>query len=216
MKRILEPEYMDSVEEASSYSTMDNSAANRSFVEAVQAAGGTQGRLLDIGTGPGEIPILLAQENPELQITAFDAAEEMLKLAEQQISAAGFSERIEVRQGDAKNMPFEAKSFDVVVSNTILHHIPEPIDLLSEAGRVLGPGGVLVIRDLFRPESEEEAWRLVEEHAADGSDEHRRMLFDSLHAALTLDEARNLVRSAGLGSASVEMTSDRHYTIVLS
>jgi len=53
-------------------------------------------------------------------------------------------------------------------------------------------------------------------HAGDGSDSHRRMLFDSLHAALTLEEARELVLAAGLGEASVEMTSDRHYTIVLS
>lgn len=216
MNRILEPEYMDSVEEAASYSTMDNSAANSSFVAAVAAAGGTEGNLLDIGTGPGDIPILLAQQHQGLQVTAFDAAEEMLKLAEEKVASTGLSKRIEVRQGDAKKMPFPENHFDVVISNTILHHIPEPIKLLEEARRVLKPAGVLVIRDLFRPESEAEAWRLVELHAGEGSEQQRRMLFDSLHAALTLEEARDLANAAGLSAASVEMTSDRHYTIVLS
>ena len=40
------------------------------------------------------------------------------------------------------------------------------------------------------------------------------MLFDSLHAALTLEEARDAARAAGMDGAEVEMTSDRHYTIV--
>lgn len=206
---------MDSIEEAASYGDMDNSAANQSFVEAVLAAGGTHGRALDIGTGPGDIPVLLAQKAEQLQIVAIDAAEEMLKLARSRVSAAGLTDRIELRQIDAKSLPFADGEFDLVISNTILHHIPEPIDLLRESRRMLARSGKLIIRDLYRPESEAEAWRLVDLHAGNGSEAHRRLLFDSLHAALTLEEARALVTEAGLDRASVEMTSDRHYTIVL-
>lgn len=216
MQRILEPEYMDSLEEASSYASMDHSTANQSFVDAVLVAGGSHGRALDIGTGPGDIPILLAQSTTQLQITAIDAAEEMLELARERVSAANLDDRILLRQGDAKALPFEDAEFDLIISNTILHHIPKPLDLLRESRRVLKPSGVLVIRDLCRPESEVRAQRLVDLYAANGSESHRRMLFDSLRASLTLEEARAVVASARLGGASVEMTSDRHYTIVLN
>ena len=101
-----------------------------------------------------------------------------------------------------------------MISNTILHHIPEPLFFLEEAARVRKPGGVLVIRDLYRPETEEQAHELVRLHASTATADQQKMLFDSLHAGLTLDEARAMVAEVGMTGASVEMTSDRHYTIV--
>ena len=72
---------------------------------------------------------------------------------------------------------------------------------------------MLLIRDLYRPPTEADAWALVDEHAAGATEAQRQLLFDSLHAALTLNEARALVTAAGMTSATTEMTSDRHYTI---
>lgn len=212
MERILEPEYMDTPEETEGYDAMDHTAANRSFVDDLFAVRTDQRRFLDLGTGPGHIPILVAQEHPEVHVVGVDAAETMLELARKKVAAAGLSERIELQNADVKSMPIADGAFDAVFSNTILHHIPEPIEFLREAWRVCD--GLLFIRDLFRPETEDEAWQLVNLHAEGANDQQRRLFYDSLHAALTLDEARETVAAAGMAHAAVEMTSDRHYTIV--
>jgi ubiquinone/menaquinone biosynthesis C-methylase UbiE len=213
MERILEPEYMDTEEEAQSYEAMDHAEANESVTSRFLELGGGDGLTLDIGTGPGDIPILLAERKPAGRYVAVDAAAEMLKLAKAKVSDSGLTARIVLHQVDAKQLPYPTHSFDAVFSNTILHHIPTPIDLLREAWRVLRPGGVLLIRDLYRPPTEADAWALVDKHAAGATETQRRLLFDSLHAALTLAEAEELVAAAEMTGATVEMTSDRHYTI---
>jgi ubiquinone/menaquinone biosynthesis C-methylase UbiE len=213
MKRILEPEYMDTVEEAESYQGMDHSAANQSLADRFHAIGGGRGLVLDIGTGPGDIPVLLTREALGLSLVAVDAAREMLRLARRSIESANLTGRIALHCADAKRLPYSSDVFDGVYSNTILHHIPEPTQLLAEAWRVLKPGGVLLIRDLYRPDSEKEAWRLVDLHAAGADKAQRQLLFDSLHAALTVEEAREAVHRAGIRGARVEMSSDRHYTV---
>jgi ubiquinone/menaquinone biosynthesis C-methylase UbiE len=215
MQRILEPEYMDTAQEAEVYAAMDHGDANRSFVARAIELGAGKGQVLDVGTGPGDIPILLAHQAPEAEIVAIDAAEHMLVVARRRVADAGVEKRITLRRADAKDLPFEDESFDAVISNTILHHIPEPVMLLREAYRVLQPYGVLCIRDLCRPASEKEAWALVDRHARGATDEQQKLLFDSLRASLTLEEARAAVDAAGIPGATVEMSSDRHYTIEL-
>lgn len=215
MQRILEPEYMDTAQEAEVYAAMDHGEANRAFVVRAIELGAGKGQVLDIGTGPGDIPVLFAQQAPEAEIVAIDAAEHMLVVARGRVADAGLESRVSLRRADAKDLPFEDESFDAVISNTILHHIPEPVMLLREAYRVLQPYGVLCIRDLCRPATEEEAWALVDRYAKGATDGQRKMLFDSLRASLTLDEARAAVEAAGIPGATVEMSSDRHYTIEL-
>mgnify|MGYP000035339191 CR=1 FL=1 len=68
------------------------------------------------------------------------------------------------------------------------------------------------MRDLLRPSSEEEVQRLVETYAA-GANAHQQMMFaNSLRAALSLEEVREMVRSLGFAASSVNQTSDRHWT----
>jgi len=214
MDRILEPEYMDTIEEATEYDAMDHASANRAVVDGLVAAGAS-GRALDLGTGPGDIPILLARETPAItHITALDAAEEMLSLARRKVAAAGLADRIAPTQGDVKALAFGDGHFDVVFSNTILHHIPEPRDMLREAWRVVAPGGLLWIRDLYRPPTEDVARALVAQYVGEGTPRQQQLFFDSLHAALTLDEARQTAAESGIDNAELAMTSDRHYTLV--
>jgi ubiquinone/menaquinone biosynthesis C-methylase UbiE len=214
MQRTLEPEYMDTPEEACGYEAMDHTDANESAVSRFLAIGGQHcRRIIDLGTGPGDIPILLAQRLPTTDITGIDAAEEMLKLARPKAARHGLTDRVRFEQADVKALPHADASFDGVFSNTILHHIPDPLLFLQQARRVLQPGGVLLIRDLFRPASESEAQRLVDLYAADCNAYQRQLFYQSFCAALTLDEARQCASDAGLTGATVEMSSDRHYTI---
>ena len=111
-------------------------------------------------------------------------------------------------------MNFEQDMFDCVISNSIIHHIPQPRLVLQEAIRVARPGGLLFFRDLMRPESGEEVSRLVEMYAGDESPHQKQMFDDSLRAALSLEEIREMVTNLGFQGDSVQATSDRHWTWV--
>jgi ubiquinone/menaquinone biosynthesis C-methylase UbiE len=102
--------------------------------------------------------------------------------------------------------------FDTVMSNSIIHHIPEPMTALREAVRVAKRGGVLFFRDLLRPADAVTLAQLVDAYAGGANDQQRRMFADSLHAALTLEEVRELVEDLGLQAEGVQATSDRHWT----
>jgi ubiquinone/menaquinone biosynthesis C-methylase UbiE len=146
-------------------------------------------------------------------VTAIDLAEEMLKLARRNVDRAGLAERIELVQVDSKALPFADGSFDVVMSNSIVHHIPEPIDCLKEMWRVLPPGGILFVRDLYRPASSEAVEALVAQYAGNESPRQQQLFRQSFHAALTVEEISSLAHACGLTRFNCRMTSDRHWTL---
>jgi ubiquinone/menaquinone biosynthesis C-methylase UbiE len=217
MHRVLEPEYMDTVDEAQSYASMDHSTVNGLFVDRFLALGGGACRkVIDLGTGPGDIPFLLARRSSIPTILGVDAAETMLQLARPAAIRAGLDARVTFARADVKALPYPEGAFDGVFSNTILHHIPEPVVFVREAARVLQKGGVLLIRDLYRPSDLAEAKRLVALHAGSAPKDHQQLLLQSLCAALTLDEAVQVAKAAGIGHAKVAMNSDRHYSIEIA
>ncbi|MEM6257487.1 MAG: methyltransferase domain-containing protein [Planctomycetota bacterium] len=218
LERRLEPEVMDDPVEAAAYQAMDHTQANEAFVLRLLELLGSEptGAALDLGTGPGDIPILLCGRAPLLRITAIDLAQSMLNLAGTKIQSAGLADRIGLHLADVKRLPFADSAFDIVFSNTILHHIPEPAEMLREAGRVLRPGGVLLIRDLFRPPDRATLDRLVDHHAGNATAEQQRLFAESLHAALTPDELAVLAEQEGLGAAQIVLDTDRHMSLQMA
>ncbi len=216
LKRVLEPEVMDSSEEAHDYNNMDHSQVNTLFVDDLRRFAVSQGRViqqvLDLGTGTALIPIELIRHESDCQVTAIDMANYMLQLARENVQQAGFSDRISLQRVDAKAMPFDDASFDCSMSNSIIHHIPDPAQCLRELVRVTSPGGLVFVRDLLRPDSDDEVKQLVETYAGEENDHARQMFDDSLRAALSLDEIRDLVADMGFAGASVAASSDRHWT----
>ena len=212
MQRELEPEVMDTPEEASEYDAMDHTEANTAFVDRLIALGG-RGRMLDIGTGPGHIPLLVCERVPDCHVVAVDLAEHMLAYARRHVAASPHASRIELVKADAKGLAFPDGSFDTVFSNTILHHIPEPEAFVAEAARVVAPGGLLLIRDLYRPPTPARAQELVRTHAAGATPSQAELFRASLHAALTPDELAALVRRLPLPSASISIDGDRHMSL---
>ncbi len=221
LPRILEPEVMDTADEAVDYDSMDHSTVNRVFVNdflAVARRGeredhGKRSRVLDAGTGTAQIPIELCRRSDRWTVTAIDLAAEMLKVAKTNIESAGLAERIELQLVDSKRLPGDDGSFDAVMSNSIVHHIPEPIDVFAEFQRVLKPGGLLFVRDLLRPPDEATLESLVRQYAGDENERQRRMFRDSLHAALTIDEVRSILAEIGISPDSASQTTDRHWTL---
>ncbi len=236
LNRILEPEVMDSADEAADYDAMDHSEVNRHFVDDLiasiansefriqnsQTASSTDDfsfcilnsalDILDLGTGTALIPIELCKKFPDCRVMAADAAVSMLEVARYNVEVNSLTERIELAHVDAKDLLFGDAMFDVVMSNSIIHHIPAPIHVLREAVRVTKPGGLLFFRDLLRPSTESELQHLVTTYTAGANDHQQRMFSESLHAALLLDEIRGLVTSLGFVADSVQQTTDRHWT----
>ncbi len=212
LQRVLEPECMDSEQEALDYDAMDHSQVNLQFVADLLASGTLDGEALDLGTGTAQIPIALCQQHPSIRVMAVDLSVSMLDLARANVEVAGLTDRIALDCLDSKTLPYEEGRFPVVMSNSIVHHIPQPSTALLEAWRVTQPGGRLFFRDLLRPASEAEVQHLVDTYAA-GCNEHQRKLFDdSLRAALTVTEMRALVAELGGDPQSVQQTTDRHWT----
>jgi ubiquinone/menaquinone biosynthesis C-methylase UbiE len=214
LARILEPELMDSEEEAVDYDSMDHAEVNRRFVADLIHSGADLRDVLDLGTGTAQIPIELCNATEDARITGADAAAHMLLVGRANVAGADLPDRIELQRVDAKQLPYAAGRFSTVMSNSIVHHIPEPRVVLEEALRVCAPGGTLFFRDLMRPEEEQLLDELVATYATEANSHQRQMFRDSLHAALTLAEIRELVASLGFNPESVTATSDRHWTWV--
>ncbi len=214
MERVLEREYMDTEEESYDYDSMDHAEVNAAFVERLNELGG-HGRVIDLGTGPGQIAIAIAESSDNYRVVGVDAAATMLAIAEKRRSASTAADRIEFHQGNATSLDFTDASFDTVVSNTVLHHIPHPVELLAEARRLLKPGGVLLIRDLFRPESPESVSELVKAHGDEQSKLSLELFRASLHASLTQKELRAAALEAGFEAFEITQDTDRHMSLQL-
>lgn len=221
LQRVLETEWMDSPQEAADYDAMDHGEVNRIFVadlleawHATGMAGTSPGVILDLGTGTVQIPIELCKRWPAARVLAIDAARHMLRIGRLNVRAAGLAEQIELAQVDAKRLPYRDCAFRLVISNSIVHHIAEPACVLREAWRVTAPGGLMFFRDLFRPAHEAMLRHLVETYAAGANAHQQQMLADSLRAALSVEEVRQLAVALGLPPGTVHPTSDRHWTLV--
>ncbi len=214
MPRQCEPELMDDPAEARAYAQADFHEPNQAFVDRLLqlTAGLEAAAALELGTGPGDIPVRVLRRHPGWQVTAVDASEAMLELARPVVERAGLADRLRLLQADAKATALPAASFDVIFSNSILHHLPEPGPLWAEIRRVGRPGAVVFLRDLARPRSEKHARDLVNHYAMHESPLLQQEFYRSLLAAFTVGEVRRQLEQAGL-ELQVEMVTDRHLDV---
>jgi ubiquinone/menaquinone biosynthesis C-methylase UbiE len=212
LARVLEPEVMDTQAEARDYDAMDHQAVNELFVSDFLKIWDGGVPILDVGTGTAQIPIALCQASAGARVVAIDLADEMLRLGRLNVRREGLEDRITLELRDAKRLPYHEATFAAVISNSIIHHIPEPLYVVREIVRVLAPDGALLVRDLLRPTDMESLEHLVRTYAGDANAHQQKLFAESLHAALTLDEARRLVTAVGWDPDNVRQTSDRHWT----
>lgn len=213
LPRELEPEVMDTIDEALTYDAMDHRAVNRAFAADALSLRPNARRILDVGTGTGLIAIVIATRAPLATVTGVDLSEEMLRVAARNVARARLLGRVALARVDAKTMPYRQGDFDLVVSNSVAHHVPDPRMLFAEIARIAGESGAVFVRDLARPSSAEELDALVARHASHERAAAREQFRASLHAALTPEEVSVLAAEAGLKDARVSKTSDRHWTL---
>lgn len=216
LKRVLEPEVMDTPEEANDYNDMDHSQVNEVFVQDMLAFASENdvelGDVLDMGTGTALIPIELCQKHEDCRVMAIDMAVNMLDLARYNIELEGLIDRITLAQVDAKEMPYQDSMFKTVMSNSIIHHIPEPIECVREVVRVTATGGIIFFRDLLRPDTDEAVKQIVQQYTGQENEHSQQMFDDSLRAALSVEEVRAIATEFGFAAETVQQTTDRHWT----
>ena len=122
----------------------------KKVVKMVQAA--KPETILDIATGTGDLAIQLAQ-NTNAKITGFDLSAGMLEVGRKKVADLNLSNRIEMIQGDAENMPFADNSFDCITVAFGVRNFENLSKGLDDIYRVLKPGGKFIILEFSQPES---------------------------------------------------------------
>jgi hypothetical protein len=129
------------------------------------------------------------------------------------VTAAGLAARIRLLCARLPGIERPAAGYDAVISNSLAHHLPEPAMLWREVARLGAAGAPVLVTDLHRPESAEQAREIVETYSGSEPDVLKRDFFQSLCAAFTLSEVHRQLAEAGLDGFRVEMISDRHWAV---
>lgn len=111
------------------------------------------GKTLEVAVGTG---LNLALYSEEVALTGLDLSPEMLAFARERSAELG--RVIDLREGDAHDLPFENDSFDTIVCTYSLCNIPDPQLAVNEMKRVLKSGGQLILVDHIRAASRPILW----------------------------------------------------------
>jgi 2-polyprenyl-3-methyl-5-hydroxy-6-metoxy-1,4-benzoquinol methylase len=215
MQRVLEPELMDDPEQALAYARADFNEINQLFVQQFLEAHADfqSGHVLDLGCGPADIPIRLLRALPGCRVTAVDASQAMIRLAQEAVGAAGLGEKISLRCERFQTLSLDEPA-DAVVSNSLVHHVPNPLQFWYRVKQLTRPGGTVLVMDLLRPESHEAARALVDQYAANEPAILQRDFYLSLLAALTEDEVAAHLAELNLSRLFVDVVDDRHWVVM--
>jgi ubiquinone/menaquinone biosynthesis C-methylase UbiE len=201
-----EPEVMGDAEEVEAYASAATQAyldaLDNTLVEQVLSLGCTSGWLLDIGTGPGAIPLKIARRLADLRVVGIDCSANMVRAARRAAVEQGLAERVLFFVADANHLCFRDAAFDLVLSNSLLHHLQNPVAVLNEMARVAKPTGVLLLRDLRRPSRL--TFRVhVGWYGRHYSGLMKKLYVDSVRASYTGEELGELLRHSALTDARI-------------
>jgi len=217
MKRIPEPELMDSDEQARAYAAADFSEAHQSYVTLFHETfprRPARATVLDLGCGAADVVIRFAEANPRCTFHALDGSAAMLKYARKALRGRpNLVRRIKLAQAIIPEASLPRKSYDVILSSNFLHHLHEPQALWQTIRRYAKRGTLVFVTDLFRPPNRVAAKRLVERYAAAEPAILQRDFLNSLLASFTVEEVREQLIQAQLGHLRIEVISDRHMMI---
>ena len=167
-------------------------------------------RILDLGCGPGDFSRRLAKAFPDAEIVGVDGAANMLKRAADESEKDGL--RISWVQALLHEFA-DPDGFDLVFSNSLLHHLHHPEQLWASVKSLTRNDGWVHISDLRRPASRTQAEWMVKTYSADEPEVLRRDFFHSLCAAFTPEEIAEQCKTAALDELTVEPFGDRHVLV---
>jgi len=214
MERQLEPELMDDPYQAQVYANADFAEENQGFVDRFLPMSDhvPAGHVVDIGCGPGDIPIRMARTYSALCLTGIDASSPMIALAEQAVREAGLATRISFITKRFQDVVL-SEAADAVIANSLLHHVPNPLSFWYAVKTMANPGAPVLVMDLRRPESSQDAQRLVDQYAGEEPEQLRHDFYHSLLAAFTEDEVSAQLAESNLSCLRLEVLDDRHWIV---
>jgi ubiquinone/menaquinone biosynthesis C-methylase UbiE len=216
MKRRPEPELMDSEAQTLAYAEADFNESNSLFTERFLARFHelpATGRMADLGCGPGDITIRLAHALPGWEVTGLDAGPNMLTHARRRLAAEGLAQRVRFQLAYLPDPSLPAGAWNAVVSNSLLHHLPNPGVLWESVARLGAAGAAVQVMDLMRPDSEQQAQALVDTYAAAAPAILQEDFYNSLLAAYRPEEVGDQLEQAGLDHLIIQTASDRHWIV---
>lgn len=218
MKRIPEAELMNDQAQVQAYAMADFAEPHQAFIGHLlhrqpRVAQLSEGWALDLGCGPADISRRFALACPALQVDAVDAAGQMIVMAEYLNRQHGLQDRIHLHTCAIDEMTSRQGGYQVIFSNSLLHHLHNPMDLWDAVKRLGTTETSVFIMDLIRPNHPDEAHRLVENYAHDEPQILRDDFFHSLCAAYRIDEIRQQLMQAKLNTLQIQSVSDRHMII---
>lgn len=217
MHRVPEPELMDSREQVDAYAAADFSEPNQRFATTLlSAVTEAEAMVLDLGCGPADICLLLLAARPQWRVVGVDAGANMLAAARANFANRPEAERMELVLA---HLPFAAvpghehSHFDVISSNSLLHHLSDPMSLWQAIAAIAQPGTHIQVMDLMRPDTEAQAKQLLKDHAGSASPVLQADFYNSLKAAWRVEEVQEQLAAAGLSELSVDAVSNRHWMV---
>ena len=152
---------------------------------------GRMPRVLDVACGTGILLKKLLAQVPDLEVYGLDASADMLAQAQAALQGQPnvHLKRMQIGRGITLNLPYAQEHFDLIMCTNALHDMPGTVALLAELGKLLTPGGQLVVED-FAPRQPRLFWVVFEWFLQKIEGNH-------VHA-YTLKEARSLCEQAGL------------------
>ena len=214
MKRVLEAELMEDAAQVKAYAEADFEIPHSQFIDRLRAfinEPDFSGTALDLGCGPGDISCRFARAYPLARVHAIDGSLAMINYGKLVMPEA-LARRIDFIHGLLPDVSLPQTAYDLIFSNSLLHHLPDPGVLWQVIKYYVRPGARIVVMDLLRPASIEEAREMVRAYAGDEPEILQRDFYQSLLAAFRREEIAEQIAQAGL-NLGIEQISDRHVFI---
>lgn len=212
--RILEPEIMDDPDQVRAYAEADFGSENQGFVDRFLGLYEDldEAHILDMGCGPGDIPFRLVRAHPSCRVTGVDASAPMVEWANRLKIQGGLENRLTFLCRRFQDLSMD-RPVDAVISNSLIHHVPNPLRFWYALKTFIKPGGPVLVMDLLRPESKEDARALVDQYASEEPERLRKDFFNSLLASFTEDEVASQLAELNLSRLMVDVPDDRHWIV---
>ena len=215
MNRIPEAELMQDEVQASAYAMADFDEPHSMFINLYRQTFGDSiaGMVVDLGCGTADITVRFAKAYSQCRIDGIDGSANMLRYGHELIARYNLQRQINLIHAYLSHVALNLQHYDAVISNSLLHHLQDPIVLWKTIRKCAKPRAPIFVMDLMRPADELQASNLVTLNAANEPEILQRDFYNSLLAAYRPGEIKEQLEQAGLEHLPVSVVSDRHLIV---